>query len=131
LILVDTSVWIDFLKGTKSRQEIILKKLIEEEEDICITGIILTEILQGVKNDFKYKEIKKFLLALPIFFPKKETYIKAAEIYRKCRKTGITIRSTVDCLIAQIAIENDLILLHKDRDFDKIAEIIGKPELLR
>jgi len=87
--------------------------------------------LQGVKNDFKYKEIKKFLLALPIFFPKKETYIKAAEIYRKCRKTGITIRSTVDCLIAQIAIENDLILLHKDRDFDKIAEIIGKPELLR
>ncbi|MDL1972213.1 MAG: PIN domain-containing protein, partial [Deltaproteobacteria bacterium] len=69
MILVDTSVWIDFLKGTKSREEIILKKLIEEEEDICITGIILTEILQGVKNDFKYKEIKKFLLALPIFFP--------------------------------------------------------------
>ena len=72
MILVDTSVWIDFLKGTKSREEIILKRLIEEEEDICITGIILTEILQGVKNDFKYKEIKKFLLALPIFFLKRK-----------------------------------------------------------
>ena len=130
MILVDTSVWIDFFKGIKSREEVILRKLIEEGEDICITGIILTEILQGIKKDYKYKEVKKFLLSLPIFLPKKETYIKAAEIYRECRKVGITIRSTIDCLIAQVAIENNLFLLQKDRDFDKIAKIIKKLKLI-
>jgi len=121
LILVDTSVWIDFLNGVNSRTRRTLHKLLEEEEDIAITEIILTEILQGVKEDKDFKKLKDYLLEFPIYSPSgTNTYLKAAEIYRTCRKKGKTVRKTVDCIIAAICIENSLTLLHKDRDFGAI-----------
>ena len=126
MILVDTSVWIDFLRGVNSPQRRTLHKLIEDEEDISITEIILTEILQGIKEDKDFKTTKDYLLEFPIHRPKGvETYLKAAEIYRDCRKKGKTVRKTVDCIIAAICIENSLTLLHKDSDFDLIAECSG------
>jgi hypothetical protein len=126
MILVDTSVWVDFLRGTNSPQRRMLHRLIEEEEDISITEIILTEILQGIKEDRDFKAVKEYLLEFPIHRPKGiETYLKAADIYRDCRKKGRTIRKTVDCIIAAICIENSLTLLHKDRDFDLIEECAG------
>jgi hypothetical protein len=121
VILVDTSVWIDFLKGVNSPERYILHRFIEEEEDISITEIIFTEILQGIKEDNDFKRMKDYLLEFPIYRPKGiETYLKAARIYRDCRKKGRTIRKTVDCIIAAICIENDLILFHKDSDFNLI-----------
>lgn len=121
MILVDTSVWVDFLKGKKSIQRHILHRLVEAEEDISITEIILTEILQGIKNDRDFETVKDYLLAFPIHKPKGiETYLRAAEIYRTCRKKGKTVRKTADCIIAAICIENNLTLLHKDTDFDLI-----------
>lgn len=121
MILVDTSVWIDFLRGYNSRQRRILHKLIEEEEDISLTEIILTEILQGIRKDKDFQKIKNYLQEFPILKPKGiETYIAAARIYRDCRKKGKTVRKTVDCVIAAICIENGLTLLHKDSDFDSI-----------
>lgn len=126
MILVDTSVWIDFLKGTNSRERQALHRLIEEEEDISITEIILTEILQGIKEDKDFKRVKDYLLEFPIHRPKGiETYLKAAGIYRDCRKKGKTVRKTVDCIIAAICIENSLTLLHKDSDFNLIGEYAG------
>jgi hypothetical protein len=122
MILVDTSVWIDFLRGADSAHRKILHGLIEDEADICITEIIFTEILQGVKSDKDFLKLKGFLLEFPIYGPKGiETWLKAARIYRDCRKRGKTVRKTVDCIIAAIAIENNLTLLHKDSDFDHIA----------
>lgn len=122
MILVDTSVWIDFLKGAKSAHREILHRLIEDEEDICLTEIIFTEILQGIKNDKDFLKIKDYLLEFPIYSPKGiETYLSAVDIYRACRSKGKTVRRTIDCIIAAIAIENDSILLHKDSDFDSIA----------
>ena len=121
MIIVDTSVWIDFLKGVNSPQRHTLHKLIEEEEDISITEIILTEILQGIKEEREFRAIKNYLLELPIHKPKGiETYVNAANIYRDCRKKGKTVRKTVDCVIAAICIENRLPLLHKDNDFTNI-----------
>src|SRR3990172_1969300 len=103
MILVDTSVWVDFLRGKKSAQRHILHRLIEEEEDISITEIILTEIIQGISNDRDFQTIKDYLLEFPIYMPKGiETYLKAAEIYRTCRRKGKTVRKTVDCIIAAI-----------------------------
>ena len=126
MILVDTSVWIDFLKGAESRERHALHRLIEEEDDISTTEIILTEILQGIKEDEDFKMVKDYLFDFPVHRPKDiETYLKAAEIYRKCRKKGNTIRNTVDCIIAAICIENSLILLHKDNDFNIIEEYVG------
>ncbi len=122
MILVDTSVWIDFLKGANSKEREILRRLIEEDEDISITEIILTEILQGIKEDKDFKKVKDYLLEFPVHKPKgTETYLKAAGIHRDCRKKGKTVRKTVDCIIAAICIENNLVLLHKDKDFEHIA----------
>ena len=121
MILVDTSVWIDFFRGTDSGR--ILHRLIESEESLCLTGIHLTEILQGIKEDRAHAQIQEHLLSFPIFLTDGlETYLQAAEIFRTCRRRGKTIRKTVDCIISAIAIENDLTLLHNDRDFDQIAK---------
>jgi predicted nucleic acid-binding protein len=121
VILADTSVWVDFLRGEDSPQRRMLHRLIEDEEDIAISEIIFTEILQGIKNDREFQAIKDDLLDFPMYGPKGiETYLHAVRIYRDCRKKGKTIRSTIDCIIAAICIENDLVLLHKDRDFDLI-----------
>jgi predicted nucleic acid-binding protein len=126
MILVDTSVWIDFLKGANSRERYALHRLIEDEEDISITEIILTEILQGIKEDKDFKRVKDYFLEFPIYSPRGiETYLKAAEIYRDCRKKGKTVRKTVDCIIAAICMENGLSLLHKDNDFDIIRACTG------
>jgi len=126
MILVDTSVWVDFLRGMNSAQRHALHRLIEEDGDISITEIILTEILQGIKRDKDFRALKDYLLAFPIHAPKGvETYLKAAQIYRECRKRGKTVRKTVDCIIAAICIENDLTLFHKDSDFDHIEACTG------
>jgi len=120
-MIVDTSVWIDFFKGNDTRQQRLLSQLIEDEEDIAITEIILTEILQGIKADRDYKKIKALLLDFPVYKARGTgTYLQAARIFRKCRKKGKTVRKTVDCIISSICIENNQELLHNDRDFDQI-----------
>lgn len=124
MILVDTSVWIDFLVGAPSAHRKLLHVLIEEEEDLCLTEIILTEILQGIRSDTQFKKIKSFLKEFPVVSLKGiSSYLHAAELYRKCRKQGYTIRSTIDCLIAVVAIENRFGLFVKDRDFHAIAKV--------
>lgn len=121
MILVDTSVWIDFFRGTGSAR--ILHYLIEREESLCLTGIHLAEILQGIKEDRVHDQIQRHLLTFPIFLTNGvETYLHASDIFRTCRRRGKTIRKTVDCIISAIAIENNLTLLHNDRDFDNIAK---------
>ncbi|MFQ5544330.1 MAG: PIN domain nuclease [Nitrospiria bacterium] len=120
MILVDTSVWIDFFRGSGSSHT--LHRLIEKEESLGLAGIHVTEILQGIKEERTYQRIQKHLLTFPIFLTKGiDTYLHASDIFRTCRRRGKTIRKTVDCIIAAIAIENKLILLHNDRDFDQIA----------
>jgi len=126
MILVDTSVWVDFLRGTKSTQRKVLHRFIEDEEDISITEIILTEILQGIKEDKDFQTVKEYLLEFPLYRPEgTETFLQAAQIYRDCRKKGKTVKKTVDCIIAAICMENDLTLLHKDSDFDFIEACTG------
>ncbi|MDH4226251.1 MAG: PIN domain nuclease [Deltaproteobacteria bacterium] len=126
MILVDASVWIDFLNGANSRERRILHRLIEEENDISLAEIIVVEVLQGIKDDDSFKKVKDYLLEFPIWKPSGiETYLKAAEIYRICRKNGKTVRKTVDCVIAAICLENDLTLLHKDSDFERISACTG------
>jgi len=126
MILVDTSIWIDFLRGENSLERRLLHQLIEDEEEISITGIILTEILQGIKEDKKHQITKNYLLKFPMYEPSGiNTYIDAARIYRECRNKGKTVRSTIDCIIAAICLENNLSVLHKDRDYDIIQECVG------
>lgn len=122
MILVDTSVWVDFLNGVNSKERIMLHDLLEKDAPIATTGIIITEILQGIRGERDFLTIKASLPAFPLYLPKApETYVAAAALYRECRQQGRTIRSTVDCIIAAICLEQGLSLLHKDADFDHIA----------
>ena len=126
MIVADTSVWIDFLKGINSPQHRTLRRLIEQEEDVALTEIILAEILPGIREDGDFEKVKDRLLEFPMQKPEgTDTYVRAAQLYRDCRKRGKTPRKTVDCIIAAICLENDLALLHKDKDFDIIEACAG------
>lgn len=126
MILVDTSVWVDFLRGPGTPQSRALHSLIEFDEDICITEVVLTEILQGARSEANFEGLRRYLLNFPIYRPKgTDTYIFAAEIYRRCRRKGRTVRKTIDCIIAAICLESDLVLLHSDSDFEQIEGCVG------
>ncbi len=117
MVLVDTSVWIDFLRGTASAPANTMETLLMDRSDICICGVIMTEILQGIRNDKQFAKTLDLLEAV-VFLPMThETFIRSAQLYRKVRKKGFTIRKPIDCMIAAVAMEHDVPLLHQDKDF--------------
>ena len=117
MFLVDTTVWIDFFRGHETVKTAYLTRALEEGEDICICGPVLTEILQGIQGDSQFKQAVKFLDFL-IYLPlSKENYLLSAEIYRKARAKGKSVRKTIDCIIASCAIAHNVPLLHNDEDF--------------
>jgi predicted nucleic acid-binding protein len=122
MVLIDTTVWIDFFAGRLLYHVAVLERLIKKREDICICGIILTEVLQGIRGKSEFRKTKELFDAM-IFLPMPySVFLGAAEIYRTLRHKGITIRNSVDCMIASVAIENDIMLLHNDRDFTPIEK---------
>ena len=123
--IVDTTVWIDFFRGNDTPTTEMLQQMLNAGEDICICGVILTEVLQGIREDAEHKEVAsrfETFLFLPMHH---QTFVNAAQLYRTLRRRGITIRNAVDCMIAAVAIEHDVPLLHNDRDFNPIAEHCG------
>ena len=122
-ILVDTSVWIDFFRGESSQEREILKTCLDQREYVATSGIIVQEILQGIREDTQYRETSKFLGFFPHFDLRFADHITAANIYRQLRKRGFTIRSPIDCVIAALALRCRFLLLHKDRDFPTIARL--------
>ena len=129
MILVDTTVWIDFFKASSLHHVGILENLILNREDICICGIILSEVLQGIRKDSEYTKTRELFEELIILPMHNSTFFKSAEIYRALRRKGITIRKPLDCMIASVAIENEIPLLHNDRDFDPIEKHFGMKTL--
>ena len=122
MILVDTSVWIDFFAGRDLPHVATLEKLILDNEDLALCGIILTEILQGIADDTTHRRVRGYLSPL-IMLPMLEAiFVRAADIYRKLRKKGITVRKTNDCIIAATALEHHCQLLHNDKDFSPIEK---------
>jgi predicted nucleic acid-binding protein len=128
---VDSSVWGDFFNGFDSPQKIQLSKFLNEGQTIFITGIVVSEILAGIKDEKSFSQIKQILSDLFFVDPLFEHHVKAAEFYRHLRSKGITIRSIVDCLIAVLVIENSLMLLYKDRDFEYIQQYYPELNLIK
>ena len=126
MILVDTSVLIDLFKGAFNGPANRMREVLGHNIPFGITSVIYQEVLQGAKSDKEYNLLRDYLSSQRFFYPQDamKTYEDAARIYFSCRKKGVTISSTIDCLIAQIALEQDLALLHNDRDFDAMAPII-------
>jgi predicted nucleic acid-binding protein len=120
-MLVDTSVWIDYLNGYASSQADQLAQAITEDTPLVLCGVVLTEILLGLP-EAEANRIERLLQTFALTpEPERQDYCAAAHLYRTCRSKGITIRSVIDCLIAQICLKHNYTLLAKDRDFVQIA----------
>jgi predicted nucleic acid-binding protein len=127
MILVDTSVLVDLFKGVSNGPADRMREVLVHKIPFGITSVIYQELLQGAASEKEYNVLQDYLSTQTFFHPQDplNTYEDAARIYFSCRKRGITIRSTIDCLVAQVALEHDLLLLHNDKDFSKMAPIIG------
>lgn len=125
MILVDSSVWIDYFNGLDTPQTDKLHTLLGVEP-LAIGDVILTEVLQGFRTDKDYETAKRLLTSLSVFnILSIELAIKSAENFRYLRKRGITIRKTVDTIIATFCIEKKYSLLFSDRDFLPFSTHLG------
>lgn len=119
MYLVDTSVWID-LFGTRPKLSVPVRHM----PHLGTCPPVIQEVLQGISSSTAFASVKHGFLAMSCY-PENlslETYLEAADVFRSGRRRGMTIRSSVDCLIAAIAIQHELIVWHIDRDFDQIAK---------
>lgn len=124
MIVVDTTVWIDFFQGGETPEDLHLQQLITQGKSLALTDLIFCEILQGIREDAQCERTRRILLLYPILrMERLATFEHAARIYRTCRRRGLTVRKTVDCLIAALCIEEDVELFHKDADFEAIARV--------
>jgi len=125
VILVDSSVWIDYFKGTITAQTEILDKLLGHEP-LAIGDLILTEVLQGFAEEHDFNEARKMLTSLMVVeLGGREIAIQAAKNFRALRVLGVTVRGTIDTLIATRCIKSGYDLLHNDRDFDPFTKHLG------
>lgn len=133
MFIIDTSVWIYFFNNSKSSQANFIESLLLDNEKVCINAIIEMEILQGIKDEKDLRATKKYLKDFQ-YFPNLdyEYFEKAVDIYRECRSRGTTIRRSVDCVIAANALINNLVVVHHDRDFDLMSQVLEeKLEVVR
>ena len=133
MYLVDTSVWIDYLRTVDNKPVRFFKNLLDQKLQFGITGIIYQEILQGAATRKDFIKLTAYLSSQKFYHLKDVilSYQAAAQLYFNCRNRGITIRSSIDCLIAQVAIENDLLLLHSDKDFICLNNIAPELQLVK
>ena len=124
MIVLDTSVWIPLLNGVDHPKAERARAIIESPEDIGVPGIVLEEILRGLKSDAQFRRVRDLLLSDFTYLEMGQPlFVRSAEIYRTLRKKGKTIRSPADCLIAACALEQNASLLEDDADFHTIAEV--------
>jgi predicted nucleic acid-binding protein len=125
VILVDTSVLIGFLTGADTPGTRYLERLEEQAVPFHLSSVVIQETLQGARDIGQWRKLESYLTNQLCVEPQQglKSYVEAARIYFDCRRKALTVRSTTDCLIAQIALEHGYALLHEDRDFDAIARV--------
>ncbi len=125
MILVDSSVWIGYFRGTVTPQTNHLDKLLGSEL-VAVGDLVLTEVLQGFTSDADFNQARHLLTALHVIqLGGQDLAIQAARNYRSLRALGVTVRKTIDTLIATACIEQGLTLLHDDRDFEPFGTHLG------
>ena len=124
-LLVDSSVWIDYFNGEDTSQTNYLDQALGQIE-IVVGDLILTDILQGFRSKRDFETARDALLKFPVLeMVGIQSALKSAHNYRDLRRKGVTVRKTIDCLIATFCIETGLELLHSDHDFDPFEEHLG------
>lgn len=122
-VLVDTSAWVDFLNGYPSLESQAVAELIAGDDEVCTCGVVIAEVFQGLRKDKERSRLAELFRDLVLLEPAgADPYFRSADVYRSLRERGVTIRSTIDCLIAVLAKENGCSLLARDRDMDRILD---------
>jgi len=132
VILVDTSAWIAYLRGDATTAAGALQGWLDRGAPIAVTSVVAQEVLQGVRDDAAAANLERYLASqwrLEFDDPWRGA-VAAADLFRRCRAAGVTVRSTVDCAIACLAIEHDAELLHDDVDYMRIGAIEPRLRLL-
>lgn len=125
MVIVDTTVWIDYLRGTENPETAWLDREMQVQR-IGLTDLILCEVLQGIREQSAFAQARKDLLRFEVFRTGgSEMSIAAAENYRELRQRGYTVHKTIDCLIATFCLRGRHELLHRDRDFDCFEKVLG------
>lgn len=127
MYLVDTSVWVDYIRGREGAHVAFLRELLDNPLAVGITHLIYMEILQGARDAAAFDRLHSYFSGQMLYSFRDLTdgHAAAARIYMDCRRRGVTVRSTADCLIAACALESRKILLHHDRDFERIASVVS------
>ena len=125
MLLIDSSVWIDWMRGSDT-DAVRFVQARESREELALTQMIYLEVLQGVSSQRQFALTQKVLGAQTMLLPldDMETFVAAAQLYRRARKHGLTIRKSTYCLIAAIALEQGALLVHNDRDFLALAQAV-------
>ena len=121
VIVVDSNTWADFFNGSANPHVDRLELALDEEEDLAVVPIIITEVLEGFRTDSGFQRGRRILTALPVIQPSVDCHVRAARLFRSLRKSGITVRGAIDCIIAQTCLDVDAELLSPDADFRHIA----------
>ena len=126
MILVDTSVLVDYFRGNENPPVLLFGQVLDRFIPFGICNFVYQELLQGARSHAELEKLDAYLETLRFFELRygRESFRDAATLNLVCRSRGVTVRSTIDLLIAQIAIENDLYLLHNDSDFDNIRSVL-------
>jgi len=125
VILVDTSVLVPLFRGTDTNAVRFLVLALQEDVPVFVTPIIVQEILQGARDEKEWATLDRYLARQAQVHPTDAlvTHRRAGRIYFDCRRKGLTVRSTIDCLVAQLALEHDLTLLQDDQDYRAIRVV--------
>ena len=121
-LLVDSTIWIDFFAARKNEQTDKLKQAIRDGHEICVCGCVWLEVLQGIRHEREYVAVKRHFEGLSYLEDNCSTFELGATIYRELRRTGVTIRNSIDCLIAATVIQHGVNFLERDRDYKFIDQ---------
>lgn len=125
MIVVDTSAWIELLRGSGTPVRHTLDRLLEEDADLAVTEMIVAEVLAGARGERHREELRRRLVAFPVLSLNGLTgFLAAADLYRTARARGVTVRKLADCMIAVPVLREDAELLHADADFDHLARVV-------
>jgi len=126
MILVDTSVIIDFLKDKQNAKVELFADILERKYPWGINEFIFQEVLQGARDEIEWNQLKDYLESVPFYFLRygHVSFERTARINFNCRRLGVTVRSSIDLLIVETALENDIALLHNDGDFTNIQKVV-------
>jgi predicted nucleic acid-binding protein len=124
VIVIDTTVWVDYFRGADEPHVAELIALIKQDAGVALTDVVMTEVLQGLRTDRQARRVEKRLKAFDVLrLQHLDDFTRAARLYRRARSKGYTVRKTIDCLIAAVCIRERVPLLHNDADFDRLAEV--------